>query len=86
VAEQLLLCQKAFTTEENRRGGGKNLRLFEISTREEDATEHRSPLSSGMGVVPGRVAYQWPRQRNAEVKPDPTWQTRTKSSETEQSA
>ena len=68
------------------RGGGKNLRPLETSTREEDATDHRSQLSSGMGVVAGRVAYQWPRQRNAEVKPNPICQTRTKSSETEQSA
>jgi hypothetical protein len=72
-------------TEENRRGGGKKLRAFETSTREEDATDHRSPLSSGMEAVTGRVAYQWPRQRNVEVKTDPICQIRTISSETEQS-
>jgi hypothetical protein len=66
-----------------RKTGG--VAAFETSTRVEDATDHRSPLSSGMEDVVGRVAYQWPRQRNAEVKPDPTWQTRTISSETEQS-
>ena len=50
--EQLLLCLNA---EENRRVGGKNVRAFETSTREEDATDYRSPLSSGLEAVAGRV-------------------------------
>jgi hypothetical protein len=44
------------STEENRRDGGKNLRVFETSAREEDATDHKFPLSSGMKAAAGRAA------------------------------